>query len=216
MKKYHAESSLAVARAALDAQDYALARSEAEAAIRMDRREGAYLLLADIEEADSGDEGKVRQLLSKAVRAPRDPAWVADGVISESWAPFSPVTGRLDAFEWRAPTERVGRMIENAGDESGTDQVILPAPEKETASPGEIENTVSMSKPVEDAQGTAPDATTKNPAPRPVEAVAPDVAGTYTDILPPETDESVRLPDDPGVEPQDDEPEKSPRRFRLF
>ncbi|TGU12639.1 heme biosynthesis protein HemY, partial [Mesorhizobium sp. M2D.F.Ca.ET.153.01.1.1] len=95
--------SMAVARAALDAQDFATARREADAAIRMDRREGAYLLLADIEEAETGDQGKVRQLLSKAVRAPRDPAWVADGVVSEHWAPVSPVTGKLDAFEWRAP-----------------------------------------------------------------------------------------------------------------
>jgi HemY protein len=216
MKKNHAESSLAVARAALDAQDYALARGEAEAAIRMDRREGAYLLLADIEEADSGDEGKVRQWLSKAVRAPRDPAWVADGVVSENWAPFSPVTGRLDAFEWRAPTERVGQMIEAAVDENGPDQAILPAPGKETAFPDESENTLPASKPVEDAQAAAPDASVKVPTPRPVEAVVPSVAGTYTDILPPETDEPVRLPDDPGVEPQADEPEKPPRRFRLF
>ncbi|TIR44039.1 MAG: heme biosynthesis protein HemY, partial [Mesorhizobium sp.] len=62
LKKNHAESSMAVARAALDAQDFATARREAESAIRIDRREGAYLLLADIEEAESGDQGKVRQL----------------------------------------------------------------------------------------------------------------------------------------------------------
>ncbi|MDX8451020.1 heme biosynthesis protein HemY, partial [Mesorhizobium sp. VK3C] len=96
MKKNHAESSLVVARAALDAQDFSTARREAEAAIRIDRREGAYLLLADIEEAETGNQGKVRQLLSKAVRAPRDPASVADGVVSERWAPVSPITGKLD------------------------------------------------------------------------------------------------------------------------
>src|SRR5690606_32514120 len=116
LRKNNAESSMAVARAALDAQDFATARREAEAAIRLDRREGAYLLLADIEEAESGDQGKVRQLLSKAVRAPRDPAWVADGVVSERWAPVSPVTGRLDAFEWRAPVERLGQLIDGGDD----------------------------------------------------------------------------------------------------
>ncbi|WP_204268462.1 hypothetical protein, partial [Escherichia coli] len=66
MRKNHVESSLAVARAALDAQDFALARQEAEAATRMQPSEGAYLLLADIEEADTGNQGKVRQLLSQA------------------------------------------------------------------------------------------------------------------------------------------------------
>ena len=33
-----------------------------------------------------------------------DAAWVADGQISDHWLPFSPVTGRLDAFEWKVPT----------------------------------------------------------------------------------------------------------------
>ena len=128
MKKNHAESSMTVARAALDAQDFSTARREAEAAIRMDRREGAYLLLADIEEAETGDQGKVRQLLSKAVRAPRDPAWVADGVVSERWAPVSPVTGRLDAFEWRAPMERLGQLIDSRDDAPDATVVAIEAP----------------------------------------------------------------------------------------
>ena len=112
MKQNNAESALLVARAALEAGDYKAAREAAESATRMEPREGAFLLLADIEEADSGDQGRVRQYLSKAVRAPRDPAWVADGFVSEQWAPVSPVTGRLDAFEWRAPVERLGQLIE--------------------------------------------------------------------------------------------------------
>src|SRR5690606_39491742 len=107
---------------------YALARQEAEAAIRLDRREGAYLLLADIEETETGDEGKVRQLLAKAVRAPRDPAWVADGVVSERWQPLSPVTGRIGAFEWRAPVERVGQLIENIEEEAAGPHPALAAP----------------------------------------------------------------------------------------
>ncbi|MCO5071037.1 MAG: heme biosynthesis protein HemY [Rhizobiaceae bacterium] len=111
-KQNNAESALAVARAALDAGEYKLARSEAETAARLQPQERVYLLLADIEEAETGDQGRIRQWLSKAVRAPRDPAWVADGYISERWAPFSPVTGRLDAFEWRVPVERVGQVIE--------------------------------------------------------------------------------------------------------
>ena len=46
---------------------------------------------------------RVRDWLARAVRAPRDPQWVADGFTAASWAPISPVTGRLDAFEWRVP-----------------------------------------------------------------------------------------------------------------
>ena len=29
--------------------------------------------------------------------------WTADGYVSDRWLPVSPVSGRLDAFEWRVP-----------------------------------------------------------------------------------------------------------------
>ena len=58
--------------------------------------------MAEIEERDSGDEGRAREWMTRALRAPRDPAWSADGMVSERWMPVSPVTGRLDAL----PVER--------------------------------------------------------------------------------------------------------------
>ncbi|MER8378303.1 MULTISPECIES: heme biosynthesis protein HemY [unclassified Mesorhizobium] len=215
LKKNHAEASLAVARAALDAQDFSTARREAEAAIRIDRREGAYLLLADIEEAETGDQGKVRQLLSKAVRAPRDPAWVADGVVSDRWAPVSPITGRLDAFEWRAPMERLGQLIDSDED---TQEASVPAiaasakPVQETAEA--IEHTAVAAE----TPGTATEAETENRAGE--DHVTPVAAAAFAAV--PDDAEAVepaqeltRLPDDPGVDP-DDEAGKSTRRFRLF
>jgi HemY protein len=39
------------------------------------------------------------------VHAPRDPAWTADGIVADRWAPISPVTRTLDAFQWRVPIE---------------------------------------------------------------------------------------------------------------
>jgi HemY protein len=112
LRQNNPESSLTIARAALDAGEFRLAREQADAAIRQQPREGAYLLRADIEEAETSDQGRVRAWLARAVRAPRDPVWEADGVVSERWAPVSPVTGRLDAFEWREPPERLGQVIE--------------------------------------------------------------------------------------------------------
>ncbi|MFY9657113.1 MAG: heme biosynthesis protein HemY, partial [Methylocystis sp.] len=44
-----------------------------------------------------------REWLARGSRAPRDQVWIADGVISRSWAPISPKTGRIDAFEWAQP-----------------------------------------------------------------------------------------------------------------
>ncbi len=63
-------------------------------------------LMARIEAEEHGDKGRVREWLARAVNARRDPAWTADGVVSERWAPISPVTGALDAFEWRVPFRR--------------------------------------------------------------------------------------------------------------
>jgi HemY protein len=59
--------------------------------------------MAEIEERENGDEGRVRAWLTRALGAPRDPAWVADGQVFEHWAPVSPVSGRVGVFEWKVP-----------------------------------------------------------------------------------------------------------------
>jgi HemY protein len=224
LKQNNPESSLAVARAALDAGEYGIAREETEAAIRMQPREGAYLLLADIEEAETGDQGKVRQLLSRAVRAPGDPVWVADGYVSARWAPASPVTGRLDAFEWRTPTERLGQLIEQ--DEHPSLQIEKPAlvaPAEEPAQePVDVEEVVpaAAAAPVEPAPATEAEPPAPIAAPPPmqpddasIEHSRPTLAAVNDADEPPTP--SPPLPDDPGVDP-DEAAEQEPRRFRLF
>ncbi|KAB2656763.1 heme biosynthesis protein HemY [Brucella tritici] len=112
LRSNNAEGSLALARAAYETGDYRLARDNAEQVLRASPRESAYLLLADIEEAETGDQGKVREWLARAVKAPRDPAWTADGYVSEQWSPVSPVTGRLNSFEWKVPVVALAPAIE--------------------------------------------------------------------------------------------------------
>lgn len=203
----HPESSLAVARAALDAGEFKAAREAAEAAIRMQPREGAYLVLADIEEAETGDQGKVRQLLGKAVRASRDPAWVADGYESRTWAPASPVTGRLDAFEWKVPVERLGALL-------GPDE---PEPEKAPALIASAsEPAATQEAPVDAEIIPAAGAATPSPA-EPEEAAPPPMMEDKPPMAPVAAangnGEFGRPPDDPGVEPAG---EQAPKRFRLF
>ena len=74
-----------------------------------DPTQAVCLLMAEIEEGQNADQGKAREWLGRAVRAPRDPVWTADGITSDEWEPVSPVTGALDAFEWRVPLAAVGR-----------------------------------------------------------------------------------------------------------
>ncbi|WP_425089248.1 heme biosynthesis HemY N-terminal domain-containing protein [Stappia sp.] len=103
LRAHNAEGALALARAAIEANDWDLARAQMKAALRLEPTQRAFLMMADLEERQHGDRGRVREWLARAVRAPADPAWVADGVVSETWSPVSPVDGRLDAFVWTTP-----------------------------------------------------------------------------------------------------------------
>ncbi len=70
-------------------------------------------MMAELEEHEHGATGAVREWLARASRARRDPVWMADGIVYDAWAPASPITGKLDAFVWRAPEERLSAPIEN-------------------------------------------------------------------------------------------------------
>ncbi|HZP71353.1 MAG TPA: heme biosynthesis HemY N-terminal domain-containing protein [Pseudolabrys sp.] len=110
------EGALAVARAALDAREFATARAALAPYLSAPTRRVATLM-AEIEDAEQGNEGRVREWMSRAVRATGDPAWTADGVVSDRWLPVSP-DGRLDGFEWKVPLAEIG----------GTRPVIEAAP----------------------------------------------------------------------------------------
>jgi HemY protein len=96
-----AEAAIAVARAALDAKEFAVARAALVPLVEMPTRRVAALMAAL--ELQEGDEGRGREWMARTLNARRDPAWTADGFVSDHWLPVSPVTGRLDAFEWRDP-----------------------------------------------------------------------------------------------------------------
>ena len=65
------------------------------------------MLMAELEQLE-GDEGRAREWMGRALNAARDPAWTADGFVSDRWLPVSPVTGRLDAFQWKVPVAELG------------------------------------------------------------------------------------------------------------
>ena len=100
------EGALAVARAALDAREFAVARAVLAPYLSAPPRRVATLM-AEIEENEHGDQGRVREWMGRAMRAAGDPAWTADGVVSERWLPVSP-NGRLDGFVWKLPLAEIG------------------------------------------------------------------------------------------------------------
>ena len=98
----HVEGALAIARAAIDASEFARAR-EALAPFVAAPTQRIALLMAEIERTEHGDSGRARAWTLRAVRARHDPVWTADGYVSDRWRPVSPVSGRLDAFQWQTP-----------------------------------------------------------------------------------------------------------------
>lgn len=109
-------AAIVLARTAIDAYDWGLARRALAPFEENAPTRKMCLLRAEIEEGESGDQGKARAWLARAITAPADPTWVADGVTSDEWRPVSPVTGRLDAFEWKIPvTATAPLLIDNDG-----------------------------------------------------------------------------------------------------
>lgn len=168
------EGALAVARAALDAHEFAGARAALTPYLSAPTRRVATLM-AEIEESEQGDEGRVREWMSRAMRASGDPVWTADGVVSERWLPVTP-KGRLDGFEWKLPLAEIGvsrPVIE-----------VEPPPPNPTAAAIEQALPAPNARPAPEAE--APPAG-RPPAkaaitPKPVEPVIP----------------LVHAPDDPG------------------
>jgi HemY protein len=105
------ESRLVVARAALDAREFKTARETLETLVLEQPTVRACVLMAELEEADGGNMGMVREWLARASRAQRDKAWVADGRVSEAWAPISPVNGKLGGFVWTTPPQAPGSVL---------------------------------------------------------------------------------------------------------
>jgi HemY protein len=127
LKPLDPESAFAVAEAAIEARDFARARSALSPLVAAIPTVRTCLLMARIEDSEHGSSGRGREWLTRSVRAPRDNAWVADGVVSERWLPVSPISGRLDAFVWTLPPAILG------GAGSVLEDWIEPTPAASTA-----------------------------------------------------------------------------------
>ncbi len=209
----HVESALALARAAIDAREFREARNALSGFLAQPTQRVA-LLMADLEQAEFADEGRSREWTARAVYAARDPAWTADGFVSEQWMPMSPVSGRIDAFEWKAPVAAIASA-------PAADEVVA---EPEPARPV-IEAKSAAPIPVPPPSGSAP-AAAVTPAPGPATPAAmPSIAGRRAAgarEVPETVVPIAHVPDDPGPdpdqerEPQPDSTSSSPGWKRLF
>jgi len=97
------EGPIAIARAAIEAREWETARQAVRPMVEAQASRRICMIMAEIENGEHGDRGRVREWLARAVSAPRDPAWTADGHVSDHWLPVSPETGKFDVYEWRVP-----------------------------------------------------------------------------------------------------------------
>ena len=182
----HIEGALAIARAAIDASEFTKAR-EALAPFVAAPTQRVALLMAEIERTEHGDSGRARAWTLRAVRALHDPAWTADGYVSDRWRPVSPVTGRLDAFQWQTPVAALpsdkGATIESSAFEEAMlatprRAVVLeapaPAPAPTPVEAESVEPPAAAASPAA-AQDNAPpgDIVEPEPAPAQMPAVEP-------------------------------------------
>lgn len=207
------EGAIALAIACIDAQDWKDARA-ALAPYSEDRPPvRVCALMAEIEQGEFGDKGRAREWLSRAVRAPRDPAWVADGHVSKVWLPVSPITGELDAFEWQVPQETLTHaepersvaeadVVEEPGTpdqappaetievEPGSEENKDPEPQDGAASPDQepADEAVIEAEPVSEEKTD----TSANGAQKPPKEQTPEPAATSDDPV------DMQRPDDPG------------------
>lgn len=201
----HIEGALAIARAALDASEFARAR-EALTPLLAAPTQRVAMLMAEIERTEHGDSGKARGWMLRAVRALPDAVWTADGYVSDRWRPVSPVTGRLDAFQWLTPLSALPPSVPvDAEIEPATDTKIEP---KSLAIETAQVETVS-DRPVQD---NAPTAAAEQDTPEPPvvappqelpPAAPPPIFRARLDAKPVAPISAVipivRAPDDPGI-----------------
>ncbi|MBL4646598.1 MAG: heme biosynthesis protein HemY [Rhizobiales bacterium] len=198
----HLEGAIALAKAAIEAQDWEAARLALRPHLSTPTQR-ACLLMADIEEGEHGDKGRVREWLSKAVHALADPVWIADGVIYDHWAPVSLRSGALDVYEWKIPDNALARPSLTLSD---NDVLLAPLDVRE-----------AKAEPEPEAPKPSKEETT------PVTATAqiveneeqPDSETTDDEAEPDFVDQNdlSRVPDDPGPAAETADTDK---RFRLF
>lgn len=125
------EGAYALARQAVRAQRWDVARETLKPWIDSRPQARICALMADIEDAQ-GDKGRAREWLSRALRAPRDPIWVSDGVASPRWTPVSPVSREIVPCEWKQPFE-MPEQLEADPPPAPTALPATPAPAAITA-----------------------------------------------------------------------------------
>jgi HemY protein len=192
----HIEGALALARAALDAREFGKARAALASFLAAPTRR-VTLLMAELERIEHNDEGRAREWIARALNAAPDPAWTADGHVSDRWLPVSP-SGKLDAFEWRVPVTEMSNTAPAIEREPTPVAAVAAAPVMTASEPAGQNAPAVLQKPSE-----------PNPAASPEGTQSADGAPGTRRVSPPQPKPDaviplVHAPDDPGPDAADE------------
>jgi HemY protein len=214
----HIEGALAIARAAIDASEFTKAR-EALAPFIAAPTQRVALLMAEIERTEHGDSGRARAWTLRAVRALHDPAWTADGYVSDRWRPVSPVSGRLDAFQWQTPVAALPSDKAGAIESSAFEEAMLATPRRAVVlEPPKGVDVEPAPSPVAPAPSAAPAASVPVPAAEqdnaPPPAVVAEAAPAEAARSEPVTADPIPAPTQVPPKPAESAPSQPAPLFR--
>jgi HemY protein len=109
LKPNEPESLIAYANAAAEARDFALARNALKPLLNAPTQR-VCMLMSKLAEAEN-DIGGMREWFERAMKAPRDAVWMADGQVLAVWAPLGPVSFELGAVQWKVPQDKAHSII---------------------------------------------------------------------------------------------------------
>ena len=101
----HDETKMLLAELLLAAEDFPAARRALGDVANRHPTQRSLAILASIARGEGEDDAVVRDLVAKAIAAPRGPQWVCDKchAIHDGWHPVCDNCGSFDTLSWREP-----------------------------------------------------------------------------------------------------------------
>ena len=101
----HPESKMLMAELYVALADFEAARRALGELAKTDPTMRALTILAAIERGDGADDQSVRQLLTQAISAQRDPQWICEncGHVDHDWEPVCLNCEAIDSIAWKRP-----------------------------------------------------------------------------------------------------------------
>jgi HemY protein len=101
----HPETKMLMAELYVALSDFDAARQALGDLAKTDPTMRALTILAAIERGDGADDQSVRQLLTQAISAQRDPQWICEncGHVDHDWEPVCLNCEAIDSIAWKRP-----------------------------------------------------------------------------------------------------------------